>query len=120
MKIALIACVKEKQQSPCKAIEMYTGERFLVCVQKAKNWNADKIFILSGKYGLLTSETIIEPYDLNLDTQSEAFQLSWGEKVIESLKKQTNIKADEYLICCNVIYLKPFLQLDLKYNHSSI
>ena len=45
IKIALVACVKQKQDSPCQAKDMYVSEDFKAWMKYAKAWGADKIFI---------------------------------------------------------------------------
>lgn len=120
MRVAVIACVKEKRTFPCKAIELYQGPLFQAWLNKAKLWKADKILILSGKHGLLSPETIIQPYDFNLDIQSKEMQDEWGEKVLKQFLQETSISKDHFLFCCNEIYLKPFLSLQLSMDLSAI
>lgn len=61
-KIAIILqCTKDKQPGKLPAIKSYSGRNFnkiLPMVQPLGD-----IFILSSKYGLISGDTIIEPYD---------------------------------------------------------
>jgi hypothetical protein len=105
-KIAIVTCVKEKQIYPCSAKEMYKGELFESFLQAAKNVQADEIFILSGKYGLLDLNDKIEPYDVNLNLQSETYQTKWAKKVLTQLRKKTDLNRDDFHFFTSENYCK--------------
>lgn len=66
MKVELISCSKSKRSYKCKASELYSPSKlFSLSYQYAKTF-ADKIYILSAKYGLVEENEIIEPYEKNL------------------------------------------------------
>jgi cytoplasmic iron level regulating protein YaaA (DUF328/UPF0246 family) len=104
IKIALVACVKQKQDSPCQAKDMYVSEDFKAWMKYAKAWGADKIFILSGKYGLLELTKEIKPYDFNLNVQSKSFRNAWAEDVLTKLTKEASFENDHFLILSNRLY----------------
>jgi cytoplasmic iron level regulating protein YaaA (DUF328/UPF0246 family) len=104
IKIALVACVKQKQGSPCQAKDMYVSEDFKAWMKYAKAWGADKIFILSGKYGLLELTKEIKPYDFNLNVQSKSFRSAWAENVLTKLAKEASFESDHFLILSNRLY----------------
>lgn len=104
IKIALVACVKQKQDSPCQAKDMYVSEDFKAWMKYAKAWGADKIFILSGKYGLLELTKEIKPYDFNLNVQSKSFRSAWAENVLTKLAKEASFESDHFLILSNRLY----------------
>ncbi|MDG1841305.1 MAG: hypothetical protein P8I93_03045 [Crocinitomicaceae bacterium] len=107
--IVLIACVKEKQSNPCRAIDLYQGKDFTNWVSYSKKINADKIYILSGKHGLLNPDEIIEPYDFNLNNANKEYKKKWSDLVLFKLSKETNLKKDNYILLCNDIYAENLL-----------
>lgn len=78
-RFAFIGCGKKKKRIPCQAGEMYQGILFkktmAYCLQ---NFNPDSIFILSAKYGLLTRDTIINPYEETLNRKTRQEREAWG------------------------------------------
>ena len=95
--IVLIACVKEKQKSPCKAIDLYQGKDFKSWVNYSKKINAQKVYILSGKHGLLNTDEIIAPYDFNLNIANKEYKKKWAHQVLSKLEKETNLKKDTFI-----------------------
>ncbi len=69
--IVFIGCRKSKLNCKAKAKDMYTGNYFKKTLQFARTFNADKIFVLSAKYGLLELDDVISPYDLTLNKMSK-------------------------------------------------
>ena len=103
MRIHLITCVKEKQNHSCPAVEMYQGTLFQRLVTIAQK-EADRFFILSGKYGLLLPEEIIDPYDVHLGQTSDVYQKKWSAKVIEKLQLHTDLLNDHFVLYCSEAY----------------
>ena len=67
MKIAVINCVNLKHQTAMPAGDLYTSISFKAkktFVEKAY----DKWYIFSLKYGIISPDTIIEPYNVSLST----------------------------------------------------
>jgi len=65
MKIAIINCVNSKHQTAMPAGDLYTSISFRAkkaFVEKAY----DKWYIFSLKYGIISPDTIIEPYNISL------------------------------------------------------
>ena len=103
-KIALIACVKEKQLRPCAAAEMYISSDFKSWMDYAESWGASQIYILSGKYGLLELEEKIAPYDVNLNIAASQERKRWARGVIEQLKSKASLREDYFLVLANSNY----------------
>ena len=84
--VLLISCGKHKKTVPCKAKEMYVSERFIrlkqIAEKSGNNW-----YILSAKYGLLSPEQIIEPYDLRLSKCSAQYLKQWAGQVMKEISK---------------------------------
>lgn len=88
MRIALISCSKLKRNYACTAAEMYApSELFSLSYQYSRHI-ADKIYILSAKYGLISEDRKIDPYDLALADMSTAQQISWANGVIRQLSEE--------------------------------
>jgi hypothetical protein len=106
-KVALIACVKEKRNFPCKAIELYQSSLFFNWLKAAENQGVDAIYILSGKHGLLHPEEIVAPYEYNLDLASEEELENWSQRVIKKLSLFEDLERSNFYIFSNDIYAKP-------------
>jgi len=63
--LIIIGCSQDKEDYACPAKEMYTGTIFKKSYNVAQQIGGD-IYIISAKHGLITPDTIIEPYDLAL------------------------------------------------------
>ena len=68
MTIAIINCASKKSTYACSAIEMYKSPNFKA-QSTLTNLIYDKCYILSGKYGLVEFDTIIEPYNISLHSK---------------------------------------------------
>jgi len=87
MKIALISCTSRKKSYKCQAKDLYSeSSRFQLAFSFAK-LIADKIFILSAKYGLIPENMIIEPYNETLKDKSTQERRAWAEMVLNELRK---------------------------------
>lgn len=106
MKIVLISCVAMKNNHPCKAAEMYVSPLFKGAYKYAKKIGADKIFILSAKYGLLDEHTLIEPYNETLNTKTDKEIRIWADNVYADLKQKTDVISDEFVFLAGEKYRK--------------
>lgn len=105
MNIVLISCVKKKAENKCQAKDMYISSWFQKAYRYAKEVKrADKIFILSAKYGLLKDTDIVEPYDETLKTKSRTVRKKWADDVIEKLKAQTDFAHDKFVVLAGMAY----------------
>lgn len=109
-RVALIACVKEKKDYSCAAIEMYEG-LFPSWLQHSKRLKAEQFYILSGKYGLLKPDDIIEPYDFNLNHATKEYLNEWNDKVLKRLNELENITECEFLIYTNSTYMEELIKV---------
>jgi len=65
--LVIIGCGKDKASHGCAAEKLYTGQHFRACLAAARAMVDDSsIRILSAKYGLLTLDAMVEPYDLTM------------------------------------------------------
>jgi cytoplasmic iron level regulating protein YaaA (DUF328/UPF0246 family) len=97
LRIALISCTKLKQNYPCASSEMYQKSTLF---KKASGYinelNYDKWFILSAKYGLVSPNEIIEPYDETLNNMKSTQIKVWSDSVLNELMKNTIEEVDFY------------------------
>lgn len=108
-KVALVACVKYKLDIPSKAIELYDNEAFRTWIKDAQSKDVNQIYILSGKYGLLLPEEIIEPYDLNLNSQTDKYQIEWYRNVLKRLTELEDLNSTHFILYTNKTYYKGFV-----------
>lgn len=86
------------------AKDMYISPLFKGAYSYAKNIGADKIFILSAKYGLLEETDIIEPYDETLNDKKMDEIKAWSSNVLKSLSERTDLKNDEFILLAGERY----------------
>lgn len=111
MLIVLIGC--SKQKAKCAAIPclLYKGTRFQLALDKAIGpLQADRIFAISAKHGLLPLYEKIEPYDESLADKSPEERDAWGREVAQRLRPY--IHYDRVMILADDLYaapLRPYL-----------
>jgi len=84
-RIHLVACVKTKEDKPCKARDLYKSDLFIKAKAYAEG-NSGRWYILSAKYGLVDPDTVIEPYENTLNAMSSAQRAQWSDRVFEQLQ----------------------------------
>ena len=107
--IVLIACVKTKRKIPSKAIDLYISSLFTKCREYAQLLHPDHIYILSAKYGLVSSEEVIEPYNLTLNNMSTSEIKEWSKRVLHQLSSVTDLHNDNFTILAGQNYRKYLL-----------
>jgi hypothetical protein len=105
----LISCVSKKLERKAKAEDLYISALFKYNLQYAKSMDADRIFILSAKHGLLDLEEEIEPYNQTLNNMKTGEIRLWAEKVFFQLKESTDIKNDHFVFLAGDKYRKYLL-----------
>lgn len=103
--IALIGCVKQKRNTACSAQEMYTSPLFRKSYAYALR-HAQKIYILSAKYGLLSPKKIISPYNETLNSKTGHEKKIWAAKVYAQMQQAGIHPDDEILFLCGENYCK--------------
>ena len=94
-KLAIVNCKSRKKDYTCEAEEMYSHSfQFRHQLNFIKEYYDDYL-ILSTKYGLITPNTVIEPYDLsiatgtrlkNKDSFTKGEKEIWGNIVLHNLE----------------------------------
>lgn len=108
MKIALIACCSKKLEGKHKVQNIYISTLFKYSFRFASKY-AHKTFILSAKYGLLDTNSLISSYNVTLNSFSEADKKKWAESVYKQLLLVSN-SADEFIWLAGSNYRKYLMQ----------
>lgn len=108
-KIGLISCVKSKKEIGCKAKDMYISPWFRKGYEYL-SYRCDVIYIMSAKYGLLSSDTFILPYNESLLKMNKRKRMIWSYKMIKSLERKTDLKNDYFIILGGKKYIEYICQ----------
>lgn len=85
LRVALIACTKQKLPEPARAAELYTGDLFRKSRAYAEA-TTDSWHVLSALHGLLSPEDVIAPYDVTLGARTSGLEIhGWARKVTAQL-----------------------------------
>lgn len=104
--IAFVACSKSKLPYPCEAQKIYTPSAIFNKRMTYARSHADKIYILSAKYGLLKPNDWIEPYDCYLGDSGKTYKLDWAKKVLAQMKAEGIDFNEETYFAAGVEYWK--------------
>lgn len=104
--IVLISCSSRKLDRRAKAQDLYISPLFKKSLRYALSLKPDNIFILSAKHHLLPLTKIVSPYDKTLNDMSDSDIKKWASKVIENLKKESNIRKDCFIMLAGSDYTK--------------
>lgn len=66
-RIALVGCGAAKLDHPAPARELYTGDLFRKSIAYAEG-RADRVLVLSGRWGLVPLDYVLEPYEYRLQS----------------------------------------------------
>jgi hypothetical protein len=70
---------------------------------------ADKIFILSAKYGLLPLDKEIDPYNVTLINMSKEEKQRWAKTVVRQLRGECDISHDKFYILAGKNYYEDLI-----------
>ena len=101
-RIVLVSCVKSKTTGPNPAQNLYISDLFQKTSAYAK-LIGDSWYILSAKYGLLSPDQVIEPYEKTLNKMGAGERKSWAKSVMSDLAKIVT-PGDEVVFLAGVKY----------------
>ena len=104
--IILISCVSKKQLHKAIARELYTSPLFRYALRYAESLHPDKIYILSAKYGLVSLDTLIAPYDVTLNTMTAPVIRQWSKDVLSALAQVADLEHDRFIFLAGEKYRK--------------
>ena len=105
--VALISCGKRKAAHPAPARDLYQGDLFRKSLRYAEEvLEADEMFILSAKHGLVALDEVIAPYEQTLNRMPAAEVRAWGRRVVDELRAETDLEQDRFTILAGANYRK--------------
>lgn len=83
--IAIIPCTNQKTVGGGKARDVWKGGHFQLTLAHAERYYTE-VLVMSYKYGLISPELEIEPYDINIQYAPAAVRVKWWWLVKEHIK----------------------------------
>lgn len=103
-RIALISCTSKKEDYSCPAVELYSKSPTFRLAYTLSEIVADKIYILSAKHGLVSIDTILEPYNDTLIGKPKEHKQAWSNIVLLQLKNRVSMEQDKFIILAGKDY----------------
>jgi uncharacterized protein DUF6884 len=110
-RVALVSCVKQKQNCTSPARDLYISQLFQGLRRYAEA-NADVWYILSAEHGVLRPETVVAPYERTLNKMPKRERLIWADRVQKQLLEVLPPDA-EVILLAGLPYrerIEPFLR----------
>ena len=107
--IALVACAKQKEAYPCPASKLYAPSTLFSLSYRYAKTCAERVYILSAKYGLVEEDAVIEPYDETLDDLPAEARRAWANRVLGQLEQVCDTQADHFIILAGREYYEYLL-----------
>lgn len=105
--IIFLSCTKQKQNATCMAKEMYSASQwFRGGYLYALSLKPERVYILSAKYGLLSPEQVISPYNQTLSGARDGEVRRWSTAVYRQMVAQGINFNDEAVFLCGKNYRK--------------
>lgn len=104
MRVALISCVSLKLDHPAPARELYTSPLFKKAYAYAKSLEPGAVYILSAEHGLVPEGKVLAPYNTTLNSMGVLQRKNWSERVLTSLRQETNLETDEFIVLAGERY----------------
>jgi hypothetical protein len=98
MIVALVSCVKTKRDGTHPARDLYTSPLFRFAFDYASK-HADRVYILSAKYGLVEPTRRIQNYDLTLKNMPTSQRREWAKKVAREIHQVVPPKSTLLFLC---------------------
>jgi hypothetical protein len=108
-RVVLISCVSQKLPHAAPAKDLYVSSLFKFCLRYAQTLKPDCIFILSAKYGLVTLDQPLEPYNDTLNTKRDAEIRQWAQGVLQQLRSKFDLEHDTVIFLAGEKYRRHLL-----------
>lgn len=82
--IVLIGCCHQQLDRPARAEKLFVSSLFRASLAYAKAIDADQVFALSAKHGLVPMDEVIEPY-AQVINPDRAGRKGWSERVLRQI-----------------------------------
>lgn len=106
LRVALIGCGKTKLDGSHPARALYTGPLFRAALAHAER-TADRVYVVSARYGLLDLDRVILSYDETLSGKPKREREDWGDKVTRELFRRLAGRRVEVTILAGQDYASP-------------
>jgi hypothetical protein len=83
--IAIIPCTSQKSETGGPAREVWVGSHFQLVLAYCEHF-FDDVYIMSYKYGFISPDQHIEPYDIDIQLSAPQDKLKWWWKVKDDIK----------------------------------
>lgn len=93
--VAIIPCTNQKSEVPGKARDVWIGGHFQLILAHAEIFY-DRVLVMSYKYGLISPDQEIEPYDIDIRSGSPGDKLRWWYRMREDIRELA--KTDPLLV----------------------
>lgn len=107
--VALVGCAKQKRDHPCPARELYAPSTLFSLSYEYARRNADRVYIISAKYGLLTEDQVVAPYDETLNTMPAPARRAWADGVLAQLEAVCDLRRDSFILLAGKRYCEYLL-----------
>lgn len=94
--VVLISCVKGKKAHKARCRDLYDSDLFRKSLAYAEKLKPSAVYVLSAKHGLLDLDEEIDPYEQTLKTTRIGDVRVWAERVLEQLRKVSDLRADRF------------------------
>lgn len=116
-RLLILACSKSKNTDSMKALDLYNGPAFRMVRKYLLTSNHLDVRVLSAKYGLIRSDTIITPYDLKLNEERASELMGLTRSKINNIMKQY----DDVFVFGGKLYQEVIgKHLHFQYSHGKI
>lgn len=116
----IISCCKEKRDCQTQASDLYISPLFKKSIVLARRLEA-RVKILSAKYGLMSEDLIVEPYDLVIAELDEDASKVWGDNLSSAIS-EIGPEIDDIYLLSGKMYSEVFIKnaLDSKRVHEPL
>lgn len=113
----LIACASGKLDRRARADSLYQSSLFHKSLLYSRTLDADGVFILSAKHGLLKLDEEIEPYDLTLNRMPVQSRREWAGRVLRQIAEIADLDRDRFTFLAGARYRE---HLASRMRHTSV
>lgn len=116
--LALVSCSKLKQPRAAIAEALYSPSDLFRKSYRFARQNADVVYILSAKYGIVPTWKTLEPYDETLATMAADARRRWAERITPALRAAVAAHSiDRIIWLAGSKYIRPeFLEIDVEHS----
>lgn len=84
--VALLSCTKSKTPYPAPAPELYSASALFRKALAYVTPYADDVYVLSAKYGLVSLDQRLEPYEQTLKEMPGSVRREWAQRVFDQIQ----------------------------------